>query len=332
MQFSVVMPSRNRPALLRKAIESILAQDHDSFEVLVINDGSDGEAEAEYRAIGSDYGERVRVHDLEKTTRGHGQSYGINIGVELARGKYVTFLDDDDFWTDPYHLSRCQAVIERTDGAADAIYCNQRAIDPNGREVAPVWLDGLLDSPKVSARCIDESLPAYQVTVADLMQHPGFGHLNTSIVRRDLYLEIGGMDDNIRYECDRDFFLRTIDAARTIVHIPLFVSQHHIPDPARRDNMSTVVTDLQKALFQLYLLDKARLFARHPEIRRHGRENKAYALKKITESLADSGRHREAAAYAREALGAGFTMKWLAYTAWLEVLGLVSPSTREERT
>lgn len=321
MDFSVVIPSRNRPVLLRKAIESVLMQDHDSVEVLVINDGSDGTNEAEYRAIGNDYGERVQVHDLEKTTTGHGQSYGINIGVELAEGQYVTFLDDDDFWTDTEHLSRCQALIERCQGNVDAIYCNQQAILSDGTAVeGGVWLDGLLEI--VQPECVAPEVPAYRVTVAELMRHSGFGHLNTSIVRRELFLEMGGMDNDIRYECDRDFFLRTIDRGAHILYVPIVVSQHNVPDQNRTDNMSTAVNSFQKALFQLYLLDKARLLARHEEIRTYGKHYKAVTLKRISETLAKEGRHAEAASYAREALGIGLTLKWLGYTGWLQARSL----------
>lgn len=323
MDVSVVIPSRNRPALLRKAIESVLMQDHDSIEVLIVNDGSDGPNEAEYRAIGNDYGDRVRVHDLEKTTTGHGQSYGINIGVELALGSYVTFLDDDDFWTDPHHVSRCHSLIERMHGKVDAIYCDQVALLSNGEPVTGgLWLQGLLDA--ACPRLIDPNVPAYQPTVEDLMKHPGFGHLNTSIVRRQLYLDIGGMDNNIRYECDRDFFLRTVDAASSILYLPVVVSQHNVPNQTRRDNMSTVVSDFQKALFQLYLLDKARLLARHASVREHGRSYKGVTLKRIAEILSADGRHTDAAAYAREALSIAFSFKWLGYSAWLQLRRLLN--------
>jgi hypothetical protein len=64
------------------------------------------------------------------------------------------------------------------------------------------------------------------------------------------------------------------------------------------------------------VLDRAALFASHEAIRAHGRRHKAFALKKIAETLAGEGRQAEAAYYAREALGAGPTFKWAAYTLW----------------
>jgi glycosyltransferase involved in cell wall biosynthesis len=45
IDFSVVIPSRNRPELLRSAIDSVLTQTHANFELVVVNDGSDGENE-----------------------------------------------------------------------------------------------------------------------------------------------------------------------------------------------------------------------------------------------------------------------------------------------
>tara|TARA_R110001583_G_scaffold154316_1_gene305991 strand:+ start:20596 stop:21603 length:1008 start_codon:yes stop_codon:yes gene_type:complete len=326
MDFTVIIPSRNRPVLLRKAIESVLMQDHDSFEVLIINDGSDGENEQAYRQIEADFSPAVKLFDLEKTSSGHGQSYGINIGAELAQGKYLTFLDDDDFWLDAGHLSRCQQVINAADSAADsavdAIYCDQRAIK-NGQEVLPsIWLGGLMNSPQPPVDCIDQAAPAYRVDVKQLIRHPGFGHLNTSLISKALYQRIGGMDNNIRYECDRDFYLRCIDAAEGIAYIPVVVSQHNAPDQTRSDNMSTVVSDFQKLMFQLYVLDKARLFAQHAVIRTHGRIHKGFTLKKIVAVLAKNKQYQRAFGYACEALGTGFSLKWAGYTLGLGVRAL----------
>jgi hypothetical protein len=79
------------------------------------------------------------------------------------------------------------------------------------------------------------------------------------------------------------------------------------------------------------LLDRAILFSQHAAIRAYGRRHKAYTLKRIAESLAGAGRHAEAAFYAREALGAGPTTKWAAYTAWRtlkQALGGLPSSSR----
>lgn len=320
-KFSIVIPSRNRPVLLRKAIDSVLGQSFDSLEVIVVNDGSDGEHADSYAQMAVDLRERVRFINLVSTHTGHGQSYAINTGAHQARGEYVGFLDDDDYWTDAEHLARAAEILANMPEGYDVYLANQHAYRGEERQEGSVWLEDLLD--RVKRPLTRNAAGAYDVSPADLMQGSGFGHLNTTLVRRDHFLAIGGMDADIRYECDRDFFLRVIDAANTIVYVPDVVSRHNIPIPSAKASMSTAISMLQKHLYQTYVLDKAILFARHREIRVHACRYKGYALKKIAMILSDQGELRTAGYYAREALLISFSLKWLAYTALLIVRGLV---------
>ncbi len=312
---SVVIPSRNRPTLLRASIDSVLAQDHDQIEILIVNDGSDGDNEAAYAALEKALEGRIRMLHLEATERGHGQSYAINRGVEAACGEFITFLDDDDFWTDPAHLARASAAITTGGGEVDLYYTNQQAFLGESRVAGPLWLEDL--ERIIAGTHRPDAAGVYDVGLPELMRCKGFQHLNTSIVRRSLYLEIGGMDENIRYECDWDFYLRCIDIARRIRYYPGFTSHHNAPDPSKALNMSTVVTVLQKLLFRSYVMDKALLFSRSPEIRNAAARNKGYTLKRITQQLVSDGNYTLAAVYAREALSAGLSPRWLAYCGYL---------------
>src|SRR5208282_5367026 len=104
--FSIVIPSRNRPALLRQAIDSVLAQRHLAKEIIVVDDGSDGDAVALYAKLADELAGRVTFLHLVRRPRGHGQSYAINFGAGAAAGNYIGMLDDDDYWIDPDHLGR----------------------------------------------------------------------------------------------------------------------------------------------------------------------------------------------------------------------------------
>lgn len=323
MDFSIVIPSRNRSDLVRKAISSIMAQDHDSFEIIVVNDGSHPQQEADYQALAREFGAKTRLHTLPRTSRGHGPSFVINTGVELAEGAYVGFLDDDDYWIDTTHLSRCKSVIDQETEEVDVIYCNQEAVYSDGSRVMDkIWLEGLLDN--IQPEVVMPDIPAYRVTTGQLMQHSGFAHLNTSIIRRELYLDIGGMDNSIRYEGDRDLYLRTVDSASRIIYMPVTVSRHNVPDPSLNQNESTGVNDMQKALSQLQLLEKACVLAKRKPVRDHGWLFKSYTLKRITEILVREGRYRDAALFAREALASNFTLKWLGYTGWIQLRALIN--------
>jgi cellulose synthase/poly-beta-1,6-N-acetylglucosamine synthase-like glycosyltransferase len=88
--FSVIIPTFNRVALLKRMLESVWAQRFTDFEVIVVDDGStDGTAEF-VRGLGG------RVQLVTQTNLGPGA--GRNNGARHARGEYLAFLDSDDLW------------------------------------------------------------------------------------------------------------------------------------------------------------------------------------------------------------------------------------------
>lgn len=313
MEFSIIIPTRNRPALLKLAVESVIRQTFKSFEVIVVNDGSEPQFEDAYKALEHEHRGQVKVLNLETSISGHGPCYAINMGVAKARGKYLGFLDDDDFWIDDNHLATAHATVTKTD--ADVYFTNQEAFKNNQPTFLKLWLATLEDKIKVTHTANDSG--AYQVSVPDLMDHGGFSHMNTALVLRTLYQGIKGMDENIRYEGERDFYFRLIDHAKTIIYHPKVTARHNIPDIKKSDNVSTSASDLEKALFRLYFLDKTILFSKHPEIIKHAKQYKIYALKFIAETLTKQNKHGLAFFYAKEALLTGFTIKWLLFTAYL---------------
>lgn len=320
MEFSIIIPTRNRPALLRLAVESVIQQTHESFEIIVVNDGSDPQFAKDYQALEAEFKDRLKVLHLEQSMQGHGSSYALNMGARLAQGNYIGLLDDDDFWIDKDHLQTAYSHISAAN--ADVYFTNQQAYQnqqPTGKKI---WLAGLEDIIKPTHT--QNGNGSYQVSVADLMKHPGFAHYNTTIVSRKLFLSIKGLDENIRYENDRDLYLRIIDRAESILYNPKEVSRHNIPDPKKTDNLSTAVSDLEKMAFRVTLLDKAIMFAKHPDIVRHAKLHKAYTLKFIAETLAKQQKYGSAAYYAKEALLPGFTIRWLVYCVFLLAKQLVS--------
>jgi glycosyltransferase involved in cell wall biosynthesis len=94
---SVIIPAYNRASYLKEAIQSVLDQDYFNvldlaslFELLVIDDGSTDNTKEIIKA----FGDRVRYHyQVNK-----GISAARNIGLSLAKGDYIAFLDSDDLW------------------------------------------------------------------------------------------------------------------------------------------------------------------------------------------------------------------------------------------
>lgn len=126
-EVSVIVPVHNREAYLRLAIDSVLNQTLQNFELIIVNDGS---SNAECLQIIQDYESqdgRVRVVHQEQS----GAPAARNAGIAEARGAYITFLDDDDI-CEPLCLEKQAAFLhERKYIAAVTALCIH--IDERGR-------------------------------------------------------------------------------------------------------------------------------------------------------------------------------------------------------
>lgn len=89
---TVVIPTRNRPDMVMRAVRSALGQTHKALEVIVVIDGPDP-ATASHLATVAD--PRLTVLELEKN---QGAAEARNIGVRRGKGDWIAFLDDDDHW------------------------------------------------------------------------------------------------------------------------------------------------------------------------------------------------------------------------------------------
>jgi glycosyltransferase involved in cell wall biosynthesis len=89
---SVVIRTKDRPAMLREALRSLAAQNYSNLEALVVNDGGQ-QVEDLVKGFDGDLIDRVRYVDLQP---GRGRSAAANAGLERAAGDYLLFLDDDD--------------------------------------------------------------------------------------------------------------------------------------------------------------------------------------------------------------------------------------------
>lgn len=317
--FSIIIPTRNRPELFRLALNSVLSQDFAGFEIVVVNDGSTEEFLERYDTIKAEFSDtdKVKFFDLVHRPNGHGQSYSMNYGVSMAKGKYIGFLDDDDYWTDSQHLTRTFSSIAKSNQEVDAYYTNQEAYFSDGtKQNKNVWIEDL--KTQLSDKIADEA-GSYSVDVPFLLKSGGFAHLNCTIVRKKLYESIGGMDENIRYECDRDIYIRVIDAADVIFYNPSIISKHNIPDSKKKDNMSTLVATSEKLIYQLRVYDKGISLTKNSAIVEHCAIGKMYILKKLAEEFYSQNEIKRSALFSAQALGIKFSLKWCLFTMYLKI-------------
>jgi len=102
-RFTVIIPTYNRVEILDSAIQSVLSQSFQDYEILIVDDGSTDDTADAVRQ----YGEKIRY--IYQENQGPGAAR--NKGISVATGEYVVFLDSDDLWF-PWSLSIFSSVID----------------------------------------------------------------------------------------------------------------------------------------------------------------------------------------------------------------------------
>ena len=104
-KISVIVPVYNVEAYLERCVESILQQTYTHFELILINDGSTDSSGQICDHLASQY-ENIKVYHIENA----GVSNARNMGIQLATGSWVTFIDSDDLVTQDYLATLASAV------------------------------------------------------------------------------------------------------------------------------------------------------------------------------------------------------------------------------
>jgi glycosyltransferase involved in cell wall biosynthesis len=183
---SVVLPTYNRAPLLGRAIRSVLGQSSGDFELVVVDDGSADET-AEVAASFDD--PRVRYVRL---ARNAGAAAARNVGIRMARGRFLAFQDSDDEWLPP-KLAKQMAVFERGPSGLGVVYSDMQR----------VWGDGTtsyLAAPDVlSGRLVSASVWFYQV--CDL-------GVQSTVIRREWLDAAGHFNEELPALEDLEMFIR----------------------------------------------------------------------------------------------------------------------------
>ena len=113
---SVIIPTFNRSYCLPLAISSVLVQSYKKFEVIIVDDNSTDNTSQICRKFGDEFGDKIQYIRNEKNL---GPSSSRNIGIDLAKGKYITFLDSDDL----YYLDKIQLQVELMERDSSIGFC-----------------------------------------------------------------------------------------------------------------------------------------------------------------------------------------------------------------
>jgi glycosyltransferase involved in cell wall biosynthesis len=180
---SVVMAAKNYARFLPLAVESVLAQTFADWELLVIDDGSTDATPATVRPFLAD--RRVRYFRADRL----GQPRAKNLGIGLARGEFVAFLDADDAW-EPTKLDK-QLAVFRDNPDAGVVFCKRSLMDEKGKLIHA--------NPQATP-------PRGRVLPRMFVQN--FVCFSSAVVRRAVFAHVGRFDPQWDLAIDFDLWLR----------------------------------------------------------------------------------------------------------------------------
>lgn len=184
---SVLVSTRNRPALLRQALASIAAQTRRDFEVLVLNDGGVSPDLTGYSGM------ILKGFDLPA----RGQSATLNHGIAQSAGQYLTVAEDDDLML-PRKLAVLGAALDAADLTVGAVYSLPQYTDVRGAHV---------DTPPRLRRYL-EAHPT--VAWEDVQASGFFVHGTGTMYRRTALESVGGWDEGLTTAEEYDLHLRLL--------------------------------------------------------------------------------------------------------------------------
>ncbi|MDX9785220.1 MAG: glycosyltransferase [Desulfobacterales bacterium] len=178
---SVIIPCFNGEVFLRDAIDSVLHQSYANIEIVVVNDGSTDNT----AGIMAGYGKKIKpVHQ-----KNQGHSSARNSGIANSTGRYIAFLDCDDYWDHRFVELMLAEIVEKKAAIA---YCGwQRVGNKPGEPFIPPDYEN--DQKLHSLFRFSALWPIHAALVQrDYLPEPAFNTAYQACVDYDLWLRVAG--------------------------------------------------------------------------------------------------------------------------------------------
>lgn len=150
IKISVVVPIYNVDRWLPRCLTSIIGQSFTEFELLLVNDGSTDDS-LEICQSFSKKDERIKIINKENG----GLSDARNAGIDIAQGRYIVFVDSDDYLERNYLFNLYHNIIKTN---ADIAMCEYKEVTEKGKLIKKVYLNETSSAQVVSGRQIIKNI------------------------------------------------------------------------------------------------------------------------------------------------------------------------------
>ncbi len=234
---SIIIPTYNRPHLLPRAVNSALAQTVEDIEVIVVDDASPEPVQLPEHP-------KLRIIRLPENSGG---AAARNAGAKSARGRWITYLDDDDELL-PHMAEVSLAALAKTDLPKPVVVLSGiEVVNENGEFIK---------------KRIPPTLPKGSHFQLEKIE-PGKSFLckQTMVVERSVLLEIGGFDESFRSRVHTELFLR-LNLVCSILGLPDITYKLY----KHRDSQVTKDIALRQVSFNRLIDKHESIFKEHPKM------------------------------------------------------------------
>lgn len=222
---SAVVPVHNGAGFVADAIDSVLSQNYAKLECIVVDDGSTDPTPDVLRSFGS----KIRV--ISQPNRGVAAAR--NAGASKARGSLLAFLDADDVWLPTKTTLQVELLSSHPEVALS--YTGMTVVDsdlsPIGSMPCPSGADALRNALLLDARC---------VAVAQ-----------TGMVKKDVFMGIGGFDEALSTSADTDLVCRvSVEHQVAGIDEPLVLYRQH--GAQMHLNLDAMERDMARVFERIY--------------------------------------------------------------------------------
>ncbi len=181
---SVIIPAYNRANVLDRAVTSVLNQNYQDFEIIVVDDASSDNTQEIVDGLND---KRIKYIRHDKNS---GEAAARNTGIEAAAGKYIASQDSDDEWL-PGKLERQVILLESSPREVGVAYTGFWRVEGNAKVYFP-----------------PERIDRKEGDVHRELLRGNFVGTPTTVVKKECFQKMGGFDERLRHLVDWEMWIR----------------------------------------------------------------------------------------------------------------------------